>query len=113
MSRSTVLDRPDVTDGPGPSLDDDAAISDEDLAAEALAAEPLDVVGEDAVCWWDMTDEGDLGLLPDWYMPSAKAGARRLVGWKRVLAWTLVIMFLAINAAGLCSTYGRVVPANL
>ena len=25
----------------------------------------------------------------------------------------LILMFLAINAAGLCSTYGRVLPANL
>lgn len=91
----------------------DGGIPEDELAAEALAAPPADVAADDAVSWWDLTDRGDLGLLPAWYMPTAAAGTRRLTGWKRTLAWTLVLLFVAINAAGLCSTYGRVLPANL
>lgn len=88
-------------------------ITDDELAVEALAATPADVAADDAVSWWDVTDREDLALLPAWYMPTAAAGTRRLTGWKRTLAWTLVLLFVAINAAGLCSTYGRVLPANL
>lgn len=91
----------------------DGEITEDELASEALAAPPADVAADDAVSWWDLTDRGDLGLLPAWYMPTAAAGTRRLTGWKRTLAWTLVLLFVAINAAGLCSTYGRVLPANL
>lgn len=92
---------------------EELVVDDAELEAEALAAAPVDEVPDDAVSWWDVVAPNDLGLLPTWYMPTAPAGARRLVGWKRTLAWALVLMFLAINAAGLCSTYGRVVPANL
>ncbi|HMJ75415.1 MAG TPA: hypothetical protein VK507_05555 [Iamia sp.] len=92
---------------------DDLSVDDAELEAEALAAEPVDEVDDDAVSWWDVVTPTDLGLLPSWYMPTAAAGSRRLEGWKRALAWSLILMFLAINAAGLCSTYGRVVPANL
>ena len=92
---------------------DDLSVDDAELEAEALAAAPVDEVPDDAVSWWEVVSPTDLGLLPTWYMPTASAGARRLIGWKRALAWTLVLMFLAINAAGLCSTYGSVLPANL
>ncbi|HEV7720394.1 MAG TPA: hypothetical protein VGO60_03885 [Iamia sp.] len=92
---------------------DDLSVDDAELEAEALAAEPIDEVDDDAVSWWDVVAPTDFGLLPSWYMPTASAGAGRLIGWKRTLAWTLILMFLAINAAGLCSTYGRVLPANL
>lgn len=91
----------------------DVDISEDELAAEALAAAPVDVADPDAVSWWDLTGQGHLGLLPAWYMPSPRLGSRRVVGWKRVVLWSLVLTFLAINAAGLCSTYGRVLPANL
>lgn len=96
----------DPTDDDGP--DDLAPLSDAELEAQALAAAPTDVAGDDAVPYWELTDRKDLGLLPDWYMPTASAGARRLVGWKRRLAWALIFTFLSINAAGLCSTYGRI-----
>jgi hypothetical protein len=94
-------------------MSDNLEVDEAELAAEALAAAPIDDVPDDAVSWWDVVGPADLGLLPPWYMPTASAGSRRLVGWKRALAWTLILMFLAINAAGLCSTYGRVLPANL
>jgi hypothetical protein len=83
-------------------------VSDAELEAQALAAGPVDVADDDAVSYWDVAGRNDLGLLPDWYMPTAGAGSRRLHGWRRGLAWSLVATFLSINAAGLCSTYGRI-----
>lgn len=83
-------------------------VSDAELEAQALAAGPVDVPDDDAVSYWDVAGRNDMGLLPDWYMPTAGAGSRRLHGWRRGLAWSLVATFLSINAAGLCSTYGRI-----
>ncbi|HXH57390.1 hypothetical protein [Iamia sp.] len=83
-------------------------ISAAELEAQALAAGPVDVPDDDAVSYWEVAGRDDLGLLPDWYMPTAGAGSRRLHGWRRRLAWSLVATFLSINAAGLCSTYGRI-----
>ncbi|WCO67495.1 hypothetical protein PO878_02020 [Iamia majanohamensis] len=88
--------------------DDGPPVDDAELEAQALAAERSDVADDDAVPYWDLAERQDLGLLPEWYMPGPTAGARRLVGWRRRLAWALVLTFLAINAAGLCSTYGRI-----
>lgn len=45
-------------------------------------------------------------LLPDWYMPAPMAGIPPLRGWRRAVAWLIVIAFLAVVASGLCSTYG-------
>jgi hypothetical protein len=83
-------------------------ISDEELAAEALAAEP-DVLPDDAVPWSDVIDaDPDPGLLPSWYMPAPMVGGPVLDGWRRRIALIVIVAFLAINAAGLCSTYGLV-----
>jgi hypothetical protein len=85
------------------------AISDEELTAEALAAEAEDLPA-DAVPWTDVVDAGPdgLDLLPGWYMPAPMIGGRLLDGWRRRLALIVIVAFLAINAAGLCSTYGIV-----
>lgn len=88
-------------------------VDEEELAAEALAAAPRDVPEEGAVSWWELTGQGHLDLLPAWYMPSPRLGSRAVTGWRRVLLLALVATLLLICAAGLCSTYGRVVPANL
>jgi hypothetical protein len=86
------------------------AISDDELAEEALAAHPDDLP-DDAVPWTDVVDPGSAALLPSWYMPAPMQGARRLVGWRRALVFAVIVAFLAINAAGLCVTYGRIVIA--
>ncbi len=92
----------------GGAPDERAPVTDAELEAQALAAAPRDVADDDAVSYWDVAPNQDLGLLPEWYMPGPSAGARRLVGWKRTLAWVLIATFLAIDAAGLCFTYGRI-----
>lgn len=86
---------------------DDSPISDEELTALALAADPDAVAGNDAIPLRDPA-LGDIpGLLPAWYMPSATA-SRPLRGWRRRVVWLVVVSFLLINAYGLCSTYGYV-----
>ena len=71
--------------------------------------------------WFDLDPEAPLpsdaieyrpwghshGLLPDWYMP-APAGAVLPRGWRRRIAITVIAAILAINALGLCVTYGQV-----
>jgi len=47
--------------------------------------------------------------LPQWYMPPA-SGARAS-RWRTVLVLAIVVALIAIDAWGLCSTYGSVVPA--
>jgi hypothetical protein len=76
-----------------------------------LAADPDPVLDADAVSVWDLEPADDEALLPGWYMPSPMAGTRRLTGWRRRVAIIIVVAFLLIDAAGLCSTYGSVVFA--
>ncbi|GAC1530969.1 MAG: hypothetical protein NVS3B12_06240 [Acidimicrobiales bacterium] len=85
--------------------------SDEELSALALAADPQAPLADDAVSIWDVVGAGDDELLPSWYMPSPRTGTRRLTGWRRRVVVTLIVAFLLIDAAGLCSTYGAIVIA--
>lgn len=82
-------------------------ITDDELTVLALTADPDAPLGDDAVSFWEVA-EARSGLLPNWYMPTAGAGTRRLQGWRRGVAWTLVGAFVAIDAVGLCSTYGPI-----
>ena len=93
------------------NADFDDPLSDEELAVFALAADPDVPLDDEAVCLWQLTGPGVDGLLPEWYMPSPAPGLRRLRGWRRWVIVLIIIAFLAIDAYGLCSTYGRVVPA--
>jgi hypothetical protein len=81
----------------------DDELTDEELAALALAADPEAPVPRDAVPI--RRHPGD-ELLPEWYMPAPTSGARP--GWRRRIAITAVSSILLINAAGLCVTYGPV-----
>jgi hypothetical protein len=90
----------------------EAVISDDELTALALAADPDAPLPDDAVNLWELErgEDGE-GLLPEWYMPAPMAGARRLRGWRRRVAILLIVVFVLIDAYGLCSTYGSVVLA--
>ncbi len=92
-----------MTDGYRASV---LTITEDELAAEALAASSPDELPADAVPFSATDGDGGLGLLPSWYMPSPMVGGHRLDGWRRRLAMVVVLAFLALNAAGLCSTYG-------
>ena len=83
------------------ALDD--AITDDELTALALAADPDRPVGPDAVAI-GISSAATSGLLPAWYMPeplSAGAGKAR-----RLLLGGVVLALVVINGAGLCVTYG-------
>jgi hypothetical protein len=85
---------------------DAGEISDEELTALALAADPDAPLPAGAL---PLRPSGadDPGLLPRWYMPSPAAGGpRHHSPWQRKVAYVLIGAFLAIDAAGLCSTYG-------
>jgi hypothetical protein len=78
-------------------------VSDDELTAEALSADPDQPVPDDATSIWEQTP----ALVGDWYMPAPMAGGHLLHGWRRRVALLLIATFLLIEAYGLCSTYGR------
>jgi hypothetical protein len=83
----------------------DDVISDEELERLALAAaDDHDALPDDAVAW---SPTGRDPLIADWYMPAPTALRRDLK--TRLVTGLIVASIVAINAAGLCVTYGRVV----
>ncbi|HWJ62968.1 MAG TPA: hypothetical protein VNS19_13450 [Acidimicrobiales bacterium] len=78
-------------------------ISDEELERLALAATSSEVP-DDAVPW---SPTGRDPLIADWYMPAPTATRRDLK--TRVVTAVVIGSIVAINAAGLCVTYGRVI----
>lgn len=84
------------------STDVDDAVTDEELADLAMAADPDAEVGDDAVAF----DAGGpaAGLLPAWYMPAAHAGGARRR--HRVVVVAIIAALVIVNGAGLCVTYG-------
>ena len=84
-------------------LTDDELTDDEitELTELALAADPDAPIDDDAVPFGQGTGGA---LLPDWYMPvpatlTHSTGTRATVG-------VIVLSLLALNAVGLCVTYG-------
>jgi hypothetical protein len=100
------------TQGMQPAAPDVAApqVTDAELAALALAADPDAEVGPDAVSLWAVAGVEADGPLPSWYMP-APMRARRFSGWRarvvRLSACSVIASFVVISAAGLCNTYGQ------
>jgi hypothetical protein len=86
-------------------------MTDDELTALALAADPDAPLPPDAVSIWELDPDRPMPVLPDWYMPVASGGGTAGRGWRRRLALVIVASLLAINAAGLCVTYGQVVIA--
>jgi hypothetical protein len=85
-------------------------ITDEQLTELALAADPDEPMDVDAVpltVYLGGLEESG-GLLPQWYMPTPMA--RRGKRWRLPVVLVIVAAFVAIEAAGLCSTFGQLVP---
>ncbi len=89
---------------------EDARLSDEQLTDLALAADPGLPVDEDAVPLAVYLGHlGQVGgLLPQWYMPTPMA--RSTKGWRIPVVLVIVAAFVAIEALGLCNTFGQLVP---
>ena len=77
--------------------------TDEELAREALAADPDQPLPADAVPIRDERDQGP-ELLPEWYMPRARG---RVTPARRAVGVALVAAALIINGLGFCLTYGH------
>ena len=88
----------------------DMVISDDELSALALAADPDAGVADGAVPLREFLGAGGptSELLPDWYMPAPAGAGRLLQGWRRRVVLLIVASFVLLNAYGLCSTYGYV-----
>jgi hypothetical protein len=86
--------------------EDQACLSDEELTALALAADPDAPIDVGATPFTGSSSTS-LGLLPSWYMPAIALGKAQRY-WK-VVVLVLVATLFAIEAAGLCSTYGQLV----
>jgi hypothetical protein len=80
------------------------AISDDELTALALAADPDLPLEPDAVPLSEYLSS-PVGLLPEWYM--APATARHIRLGPRIVVLAVIGVFLVIEAVGLCSTYGQ------
>ena len=78
-------------------------LSDDELTALALAADPDAPIPEDAVpVGVHLARRGP--SLPLWYMaPAVSRGGHR---WKAPFVIAVVAAFLLIDAMGLCNTYG-------
>ena len=85
-----------------------AGFTDEELTALALAADVDAPLDDDAVPLSDLAEDGGDPLLPGWYMPTPMAGLQPRRGWRRLVILLVIASFVAINAVGLCSTYGSV-----
>jgi len=106
MDRTAV---DDLDRGYGDGPDEQAEpLTEEELTRLALADHLPTVPAADAVPMADFLGSDD-GLLPTWYMPSpmARVGGR----WRLPVVLVLVGAFLLIEALGLCSTFGQLVPA--
>lgn len=87
---------------------DEPGLSDEELTALALAADPDAPLDPDATPWAIYSPLG-IQLLPLWYMPPVTAGCNKR--WRRPVVAMIVSAFLLIDAFGLCITYGHLVAA--
>jgi hypothetical protein len=78
-------------------------LSDDELTAQALAADPDRPLDPHAQPFRgeDLPDSP----LPSWYMPPVLAG--RSTPGRRVVALTIVGAAFLINALGFCITYGH------
>jgi hypothetical protein len=88
-------------------VDQALVLSDDQLCALALSADPAAPVDPDAISIGEY-----LGTcadpLPSWYMPTPMV--RHSSGWRVPVVLGIVAAFLIIEAFGLCSTFGQLVP---
>ena len=90
------------------SIDTDEQLTDEQLTALALAADPDRPIDDDAVPYL-LGACDDAAPLPAWYMPapvSSTTSPRRTA-----IAVMIIMAMVVIPAFGFCITYGQLVLA--
>jgi hypothetical protein len=87
---------------------DPGTFTEAELTALALAADPNGPIDDDAVTVAEFLGQSD-GLLPAWYMPSPMVRSGK--PWRIPVVVAIVAAFVIIEAFGLCSTFGQLVPA--
>lgn len=78
-------------------------LSDAELCALALAADPDEPLAPDAVELGSFLGQAAT-LLPSWYM--APVTRRRAKRWQVIVVAAIIAAFVGVDVAGLCSTYG-------
>lgn len=81
----------------------DLDLSDDELSALAMAADPHVPVEDDAVPMRSLGAD-DSTLLPDWYMPVVQR--RATSDWRAAVAVAIAVGLVLINAFAICVTYG-------
>jgi hypothetical protein len=89
------------------TAEDDEYFTEAELTALALAADPNGPIDDDAVSVAEFLEQSG-GLLPAWYMPSPMARSGK--SWRIPVVVAIVAAFIIIEAFGLCSTFGQLVP---
>jgi hypothetical protein len=79
-------------------------LTEDELTAQALAADPDQPLGPDARPFRGEPGHED-DLLPSWYMPAVVPG--RSTPLRRAVAVAIVGTAVVINALGFCITYGQ------
>jgi hypothetical protein len=87
---------------------DDQPLSDEELTALALAADPDQPVDANAVPW-DLYPQPSVGVLPRCYLPLVMAGASK--GWRTPVVVAIIAALVVVDLFGLCITFGQLVAA--
>ena len=83
------------------------SISEEELTALALAADPETPVAEDAQPWLTPRES----TLPASYLPAASRVSRPQTPLRTATVVLVIAAFLAITVLGFCATYGQLLPA--
>jgi hypothetical protein len=87
----------------------DLPLTDAELTALALAADPYEPLDENATPLHIHLAQFTGASLPQWYMPvaMARSGSR----WRRPVVLAIIAAFLLIEALGLCNTFGQLTLA--
>jgi hypothetical protein len=87
----------------------DTSLTDAELTALALAADPDAPLSKDAIPIAVHLAQFAGATLPQWYMaPAASRSGQR---WRTPVVITIIAAFLLIEALGLCNTFGQLTLA--
>jgi hypothetical protein len=83
----------------------DSPLTDDELTALALAADPTAPISHDAIPLSLHLAQFAGAALPQWYMaPAMTRSGRR---WRTPVVVAIIASFLLIEALGLCNTFGQ------